>query len=346
MLLPSAAPAVRRCLGMLAVALVASLTGFVPADAAEPVGGPLLGARGVVVKRTAGMPRLPKVRAATWLVADATSGSVLAARGAHVRRPPASTLKALTALVVARNVAPREVHVATVADVDVVGSRVGMVPGAPYTGHQLYQALFLRSGNDAANALARANGGVRTTVTQMNAFAASLGARDTHAVNPTGLDERGQVSSAYDLALLGREVLRNPMLLRYAGTVRSTFPGKVVPRRKRARFEIYTTQRFVINYVGAVGIKNGWTTKARDTVIAAATRNGRTVLVTMMGGKDSTWREASALADWAFRVAPEAAEVGSLVATAPPPRPPRSRTRRPRRPPSPPRSRTRRPRRP
>ncbi len=307
----------RRLAAVLTAAVALALpASWAPAayGASSTIGGDRLGGRGVVVNAAPRLPQLPRVTAKTWLVADARTGQVLAARGAHVRRPPASTLKALTALAVHPALEPTQRYVAGDAEVRVEGSRVGIVEGGSYTVHQLFEGLFLMSGNDAAVALAKANGGVRHTVAAMNSLARRLGAFDTVAVNPTGLDAPRQTSSAYDLALLGRAVLANPELARYAATVNSRFPGKPAEAgRKRDSFAMWTRQDYLVNYDGAVGIKNGYTTKARNTLIGAARRGDRTILVTSMGNEWSTWREAAALTDWAFRVAGRIRPVGTLV---------------------------------
>ena len=112
-----------------------------------------------------GAPPLPDgLTAAGWLVADAGTGEVLAARDPHGRYYPASTLKTLTLLTLAPLLDPTRVVVGTAEDANIEGSRVGLVEGGQYPVSLLFQALILQSGNDAANALARAAGGVDVTV--------------------------------------------------------------------------------------------------------------------------------------------------------------------------------------
>jgi D-alanyl-D-alanine carboxypeptidase (penicillin-binding protein 5/6) len=283
-----------------------------PAVPAGPVGG--VAAQGLVVDLPVGVPAPPPVKVRSWVVADGTTGEVLAAKNAHLQMPPASTLKTLTALTVFPKLDVNRIYTATSEDANVEGSKAGIVPKGTYSVHQLWQALFLQSGNDAATALANANGGVEPTVAEMNAKAAELGALDTHAVTPTGLDEDGQLSSAYDLALLGRAALRIPELMQYAGTIRAKFPGKPVRTgKKRSTFELWTQQKFVVNYDGAVGIKNGYTTKAGNTLIAAATRGDRTIVVSLMRSQGTAWESAAALSDWAFHNAAKVTPVGTLV---------------------------------
>ncbi|NHC43933.1 D-alanyl-D-alanine carboxypeptidase family protein [Motilibacter aurantiacus] len=293
--------------------LVAPAAAAAPAPAADPVGGPLMTGGRVVVSLPPGVPRPPKITAKAYVVADAETGEVLATKAPHKPLRPASTLKTLTALTLQPKLDEKTVYTASADDANIEGSKAGMVPGGTYTVEQMFQALFLNSGNDAAHGLATLNGGVAQTVAEMNALADSLQAHDTRAVSPEGLDEDGQVSSAYDLALFGRAALANPAIMEYAGTVQAPFPGRMVKKgKRRPTFQLWSHQKYVLNYDGALGIKNGWTTLAKNTIIAAAERNGRTVLVTLMGASQG-WQEAVQLSDWFFRHGGKAAPVGELV---------------------------------
>jgi len=256
---------------------------------------------------------LPKLSAAAYLVADVDTGEVLAARDAHGRHRPASTLKVLTALTLLPELDPASVYTAVFEDANVDGSKVGVVPEATYTVHNLFEGMFLMSGNDAANALANAAGGVGPTVDAMNATALELGALDTTAVNPSGLDAPGQLTSPYDLALIARAALERADFRAYATTIKSAFPGKMPKKNKRRKtFEIYTQNKLVLNYDGAIGVKNGWTTKARGTFVGAATRGDRTLVAVVMRTKPYAWEEARALLDWGFANAAVVSPVDTL----------------------------------
>ena len=134
----------------------------------------------------------------------------------------------------------------------------------------------MASGNDAAYALARVGGGaggVPQTLRAMNARAAQLGAFDTVARDPAGLDRPGQSSSAYDLALIGRAAMQLPDLRRYVTTKHVSFPGGTGPDGKARRaFVINNHNRLLYNYPGTIGIKNGYTVAAKQTFIGAASR--------------------------------------------------------------------------
>lgn len=284
-----------------------------PASAATTVGGPLLATHGVAVQASKATRPLPRLSAASFVLADATTGEILAARNPHGRLRPASTLKTLTAVTLLPLLDPSTEYTATWDDANVEGSKVGVVPKGTYTVRNLFEGMFLISGNDAANALANAAGGVPRTVELMNAKAKELGALDTHVVNPSGLDADGQYTSAYDLALFAREGLARDDFRTYAGTVHSTFPGKPVPPgHRRPTFQIWTQNKLLMNYHGAIGTKTGWTTLARGTFSGAATRNGRTLIATVMHTGPRAWKESAALLDWGFANAATVTPVGTL----------------------------------
>ena len=301
---------------LLALALVVGPAGAASATGDQAVGGERLATSGVVVD-AAGADPLPKVSGDAWVVADLGTGEVLAAKDPHGRYRPASIIKVLTALTVLPQVSPDDVYTAQWEDANAEGSRVGLVPDATYTVHNLVEALFLVSGNDAATALANAAGGVEATVAAMNRTARDLGAMDTTASNPSGLDAPGQFTSAYDMAVIARAALAREDLRAYASTVKSQFPGKM-PRAGKSRktYEIYTQDRLLLNYRGAIGLKTGWTTKARGTFIGAATRDGRTLVATVLHSEGDAWRDSAALLTWGFGSAGQAKAVGTLDAVA------------------------------
>ncbi len=288
----------------LTVALTATPAAARPADpvAASPVvGGRLLASTGLVVSPEA--TAVPAVAAQAWVVADATTGRVLAAKAPHLRLRPASTLKTLTALTLLPRLDPAALHTATDADVRVEGSKAGLVPGGTYTVDELFTGLFLPSGNDAATALANAAGGVPATVAAMNDQAQRLHARDTTAVNPTGLDADGQLTSAYDLALIARAGLQRADFRGYAAMTRAEFPGRMPtrPGAARATFQIQNQNRLLTHgYHGAVGVKTGYTTLAGRTFVGAAERDGHLLVVTLLRIGQPTEDAARALLDWGF----------------------------------------------
>jgi D-alanyl-D-alanine carboxypeptidase (penicillin-binding protein 5/6) len=278
------------------------------------VGGERLAARGVIAP--AGAPALPATSAASWRVADLDTGEVLASRDPHGRYAPASTLKTLTAATLIPQLDPRTLVTPTFDDVNVEGSKVGLVQHVRYPVSELFTSMLVVSGNDAANTLATANGGVPKTVAQMNAEAQRLQAFDTHAVNANGLDAPGQLSSAYDLALIARAGMQIPAFRDYVATKHASIRGA----RPGTAIAISSHDKLLYNYDGAIGIKNGYTVKARATFVGAATRDGHTLVVTLMRTNPRYWPEAAALLDWGFAAKRAGVEpVGELVDPVPAP---------------------------
>jgi D-alanyl-D-alanine carboxypeptidase (penicillin-binding protein 5/6) len=272
---------------------------------------------GTVVDPAAGPP--PDVSAPAWVLADAKTGQVLAARDPHGRARPASTQKTLLALTMLPRLDPNSTYTADHNDESVEGTRVGMVANQAYKIDDLWYAVFLRSGNDAADGIAKAGGGgdLSKAVTLMQDEAARLQAYDTTVVNPNGLDADGQYSSAYDLALFGRAALKRADVRRYAGTITWMFPGnetKTATAKNSKPFQIHTENRLLGNYPGAIGLKPGYTTLAQNTLIAVAERNGTTIIATLVDDSHGQITpDAQTLLDWGFAHDGSAPAVGALV---------------------------------
>lgn len=296
---------------VVGMALVVGITfGGIPASAApgtSPTGGEQLKGKGKIVTLGEGSDPLPQVWAKTWVVANADTGEILAAKGPHVLRAPASTLKTLTALALMPQLDPSTVIKAKKQAVSTYGSKVGLVRGRNYTANDLFYALLLPSANDAAIALAQGAGNMKKTLAQMNQIAGSLGALDTVAKNPSGLDAPGQISSAYDLATIGRSALAMPYFREIVATVKHDFANK-----KKSKI-IYTQNRMLLgNFKGTIGLKTGYTTNAGRTFIGAAERKGTTYIVSLMGIKETTSTAAEKLLEWAFANGDKVTPIGVL----------------------------------
>lgn len=293
-------------------------------DPARSIGGPKLATAGtIVVDAPAGVPAPPDVKDAAWLVADADTGDILAAKNAHGHFSPASTMKVLTALTLINKFERTDTYVATQDEANAGGTRVGLVPGLSYTASQLFQALIMSSGNDAAYALANLNGGRMQTLTEMNALAKRLGAHDTTIGDPSGLDVPGQHTSAYDLALFGRAAVHSARYTAYATTRQVKFPGNVNKKTKRREtFVIGNHNKLLWNYDGAIGVKNGYTVASQRTFIGAAKRGDKTYLVTELHSLDNSWHPPADLLDWAFAHGSKVTPIGRLVDLDEVPEPP------------------------
>jgi D-alanyl-D-alanine carboxypeptidase (penicillin-binding protein 5/6) len=293
-----------------------------PADdpVLRAVGGADLATSGLIVPPSSRKP--PAVTATSWLVADLDSGAVLGGCGPHVYGTPASVQKLLLVATVLPKLDPDRVVKITAKDLSIEpgSSAVGLLQGGKYSVKTLWLGLLLNSGNDAANTLARIGGGtkgVAGTVAAMNAEAKRLGAFQTHAVTPSGLDGPGQFTSAYDLALIARACFEHDDFKRYALTERTQIPAQP-PRTKRG-FQIQNENKLIYNYAGALGGKTGFTTLARHSYVGAAERGGRRLVVTLLGAEaypQRGWQQGASLLDWGFSL-PEDASVGQLVQPSP-----------------------------
>ncbi|MGW6918174.1 D-alanyl-D-alanine carboxypeptidase family protein, partial [Kitasatospora sp. NPDC054939] len=320
-----------RPFAALAALTVLALGAPGPAVAAPPeplppaaVGGERLGRPGVQVQPLAGAPALPAdLTGLSWIVADAESGEVLAANNPHRRLAPASTLKILFAEALLPKFDRNLVHRVAPHEIQGIGagsSLVGIKEDLDYRVEDLWRGVFLSSGNDAVHVLAHMNGGIAPTVAEMQERARALHALDTTVVSPDGYDMEGQVSSAYDLSLFARAGLRNPDFRVYCATRDAYFPGAYDKKTgQRGSFGVANTNRLLGRYPGLIGVKNGFTTNAGSTLVGAAERDGRTLVVTVMhpASYQKVYDETAALLDWGFAAAGKVAPVGRLVDEGP-----------------------------
>lgn len=277
---------------------------------ARPVGGDAMGTCGTVVPPGAKAP--PEVGVQSYVVADLDTGAVLAARVPHARLRPASLLKTLTGLLVAQRLPMDKVVVGTQEDANQEGTRVGIGPGGQYTVAQLLDGMLMASGNDIAHALAiQLTGSVPGTVDLMNRTAAQIGALDTRAATPSGLDGPGQSSSAYDLASIFRLGMQHPPFAQAVGTKETVLPGWP----PNPPLPVSNDNKILGRYPGALGGKTGFTDDARHTYIGSAERDGHRLVVVLMHGEQTPvpmYEQGIALLDYGFSL-PRDASVGRLT---------------------------------
>jgi serine-type D-Ala-D-Ala carboxypeptidase (penicillin-binding protein 5/6) len=278
-------------------------------DAAE-IGGALLARHGVVVHYPRhGATPLPQVPASAYVIADARTGAVLAAKDAHGLFPPASTLKVLTAITMLPRLRPDATVLATKRAAYVEPNIVGLIPGHRYRVSDLFRALLLISANDAAVALVQASGSFAKGMTLVNAEAHHLQAYDVTAKQPNGLPAPGQVVSAYDLALIARKALSMPAFMRYDRTLTAGFPIS-----RDTHVTLVNQNALLTQYPGGIGGKIGWTIKAEATYIGLARRHGVTLIVTILHATPLTEiASAERLLNWGFAADGRVTPVGLLV---------------------------------
>jgi D-alanyl-D-alanine carboxypeptidase (penicillin-binding protein 5/6) len=254
---------------------------------------------------------IPDGPSPSWIIADLNSGQVLAGRDMYGAHPPASTIKVLLALTALDELSVDTTVVASPANSQVECNCAGIKAGQTYTVRQLLDGLLLVSGNDAANTLADLLGGYDVAVDKMNIKAASIGATNTHATSPSGLDGPGGSgwSTPHDLAAIFRAAMANPVFAQITAQPTAAFP---TPTGEKP---LISQNELLMRYPGAIGGKTGYTNAARKTFIGAADRNGRRLVVAMMyglvrDGGPTYWDQASTLLDWGFAQNP-----GEAVAT-------------------------------
>ena len=323
---PATAIAVGAALAALAVPATASASAS-PAPQARPtaaaaaipspgsvaaglIGGPLMASQGTVVEQPAqgGMP-LPNIPASAWVIANAGTGQVLAAKDPHGEFGPASTLKVLTAITLIPLLNPNGMVVTSQLAAAQQPASAGLVPGRAYQVSELFDALLLISANDAAVALAQATGSFARGMELINAEARNLQAYDVDAKLPNGLPAPGQVTSAYDEALIARQALAVPAFMRYDQTLTRRL------EIKPGDWETMVNQNYLLTkYKGGIGGKIGWTVGSEATYIGMARRSGVTLIATVLHCTSlQEITSAERLLTWGFAMNGKVTPIGTLV---------------------------------
>jgi D-alanyl-D-alanine carboxypeptidase (penicillin-binding protein 5/6) len=296
------------------LALAPALPASAAARGRATIGGPQLAGSGVIVNYPAQARPLPKVHASAYVVADAGTGQVLAAKDPHGWYLPASTLKVLTAITLMPVLNPNATVVTTPRAANVQPSKVGLIAGHSYRISDLFKAMLLISANDAAMSVAQATGSVSKGVAMMNAEAHRLQADDTVARRPNGLNGPGQHVSAYDEALFARQALAIPQFMQDEQLRTMRFPLKL----GKKPVTLWNQNTMLETYRGDLGGKIGWTTASKTTFIGWARRGGHTLVVTILHCKplyELTY--AARLLDWGFDEDGKVKPVGALVPPLP-----------------------------
>lgn len=245
------------------------------------------------------------------IVMDLDSGAVLFAQNIHVQEYPASITKLLTALVVVENASMDEQvtfsHYAVYNVESGSGNKLQLEEGDVLSVKDCLYVMLLQSSNQAANALAEHVGGSREAFADMmNEKAASLGCRESHFVNPSGLNDPEQLTSAYDMAQIGAAVFGNPTLLEICSTTSATLPPTINnPNGRTYSMEhklVVTGDSSDENYYpSAVAGKTGYTSLAGQTLVTYAEQDGRRqVAVTLKSTQRTHYSDTKTILDFGF----------------------------------------------
>src|SRR3989441_3124796 len=241
---------------------------------------------------------------AAYLVVDADSGTVLAERDAHRRWPPAAMTKRMTVLLAMERVQAGSLSLDTRVHTSAWASRIGgsqvyLAAGETFPLGELLKAIMIASANDAAVAVAEHIAGSSAAfVDLMNARAKALGLADTtyqsvHGL-PPGKGQTADMTSAHDLAVLGRELMRFPEVMRWAGTPSAGFRNDTL--------QMANTNHLVRTFNGATGLKTGYYREAGFSITATATRNDLRLIAVVLGvpTKEGCFAEAARLMNETF----------------------------------------------
>ncbi|APM38268.1 D-alanyl-D-alanine carboxypeptidase family protein [Clostridium kluyveri] len=236
---------------------------------------------------------LPSVSADSAVLLDAATGEVLYAKNPDSAYPPASTTKIMTALLTLENANLNDKVTVGKNPPLVDGTRIGLYEGEELTVKDLLYGLLLASANDCAEALAEyiGNGSSEKFAIEMNKKAHELGAYNTNFVNPSGLFDEKHKTSAKDLALIMRELCKNPEYSKIATTLYYTIPPTNKSPQERG---VWNENKLIQSnstyyYSGCEGGKTGYTTQSLHSYVSAATRNGQRLIVALVHDKNKTF---------------------------------------------------------
>lgn len=239
---------------------------------------------------------MPEVSSHSACVIDIDTGRILAAKNENEKSEPASITKIMTALIALENADIKKVVTIPSAAAGVEGSSIYIKAGEKYSLEDLLYGLMLRSGNDAATAIAiDVAGSVDAFVEKMNQKAQELGCTGTHFNNPHGLPDEKHYTTAHDMALITAAALRNDTFVKIVSTKNYT----AEPDGAGETRSWQNKNKLLGQYEGAIGVKTGYTKSAGKTYVGAAERNGIRIAVVVLGAKDM-WGDAATLLDDAF----------------------------------------------
>lgn len=242
-----------------------------------------------------------ELKAKASILMDAVTGSVLLENSSHEKLPIASVTKIMSMLLIMEAIDSGKLtyeDVVTVSEhaYSMGGSQVYLKPGEEFTVTEMLKAVAIHSANDATVALAeKVAGSEDAFVAMMNEKAKQLGMNDTNFLDATGLTDEDHYSSAYDIAVMSRELItKHPKILEFTRIWQDTF--------RDGKFSLVNTNKLVRFYEGVNGLKTGFTSKAGYCLSATAEKNGLQLISVVLGEPDTNTRfaESRKLLDYGF----------------------------------------------
>ncbi len=249
---------------------------------------------------TAGALSDGEITAPSAVLMDAKTGRVLYEKNAHEVRACASITKVMTLTLVmealdSKKIAWTDTVTASEHAASMGGSDIWLEPGETMTVDEMVKATVVASANDAAVALAEHISGTEDAfVAEMNKKAKALGMKETVFKNCNGLDEEGHVTSAYDVAVMSRELIKHPKIYEYSGIW--------MDHLRDGKTQLVNTNKLLKTYSGITGLKTGTTSQAGSCVSATAERDGLSLIAVVLGSKTGKERftDAAKLLDYGF----------------------------------------------
>lgn len=230
------------------------------------------------------------------ILVEMSRGRVLYAKNEHAIRYPASTTKILTALIVLENCDINQTVIIPAEAQGVEGSSIYLKKGEKLTVLELLYGLMLRSGNDAATALAiHCGGSVADFAQMMNQKAKELGCTSSNFTNPSGLPSTEHYTTAHDLAIIACAAMQNETFAQIVSTKKITIPWDGMDCDR----VLVNENKMLYNYDGANGIKTGYTIAAGRCLVSSAQRNGMTLIAVVLGSRPM-YEECSKMLDFGF----------------------------------------------
>ncbi len=241
------------------------------------------------------------VSAHSAVLIDAGNGEILFGKNENEQRSMASTTKIMTSLLAIEHGKPDDIVTITDEMVRVEGTSMGLKAGDKVTIEGLVYGMLLSSGNDAANAVAIAIAGDAESFAElMNKRAKEIGANNTNFVTPSGLDDEQHYSTAYDMALIAMEAMKNETF----ASIACQKTAKVKFGNPPVEHTLSNHNRLLSMYEGTIGIKTGFTKKSGRCLVSCAQRNGIRLIAVTLNAPDD-WNDHMAMYDYGFSLAQE-----------------------------------------